>query len=97
MKIYAIIRSIADALMLQETVSMVQGWCLKNGMLLNIDKCLVKTFTRTTSKLIFDYNIEGNILRKTSIVRDLCSRAYQVWGFDKRRAKDFDDIYLTKQ
>ena len=71
LKIYKIIRTINDATQLQGSVTTTHNWCAKNGMLLNINKCTVISFTRCVTKIVFNYDINGTVLSRVEIIRDL--------------------------
>lgn len=71
MKLFCSIKSFEDCCNLQNNLNNIQIWCFNNGLQLNIDKCNVVSYTRKTDKITFDYSIDGHILRRETICKDL--------------------------
>lgn len=113
LKIYKVINAASDARILQDNLSILTNWCNKNGMHLNIGKCVVMSFARKKEIANNTYFINGIALNKVDSIKDLgvtldsalsfnqhinkiCTSGHALLGFIKRRAKEFDDIFLTK-
>jgi ribonuclease P/MRP protein subunit RPP40 len=71
MKIYLTIDSIDDALRLQGCIEEISRRCKLNNLVLNHLKCSIVTFTRKTKPLLFEYKINGSILTRRELIRDL--------------------------
>lgn len=66
------INSIDDCIILQQSIDKVVEFSNKNGLVLNVDKCAVMTFTKRTSTAIaFNYQIANKTLKKNDSIRDL--------------------------
>lgn len=70
-KIYKVINTENDCLMLQEDIELISNWCSTNLMSLNIDECHSITFTKKTNWINHEYNINGKRLVRVSSIRDL--------------------------
>ena len=55
LKLFRIIKSPDDAVLLQNEINVLSNWCSKNNLLLNVSKCKVLTFSRKREKYIYDY------------------------------------------
>lgn len=71
LKIFREISSLDDCKLLQSDLNGINNWCLENEMEFNIGKCQVIRFGRLRSKYIFDYNINQQILKDMTLVKDL--------------------------
>lgn len=71
LKIYSVITSVEDAIKLQRDLDSVNDWCTLNRMFLNVNKCVVITFTKNIHKITFDYTIKNNVLVRKTCVKDL--------------------------
>ena len=60
-----------DSIKLQEDLDNVQIWCEINGMVLNEDKCVMISFSRSIFPMIFNYSILGKNLTRVDKVKDL--------------------------
>ena len=71
-KIFSKINSISDCHELQTILDKFFVWCYTNDMILNFDKCVVTSYkTSSKNKIIFDYNINKNLLNRKNIIKDL--------------------------
>jgi hypothetical protein len=71
-KLSKAIKSLVDCFKLQESINILNDWSNKNGMILNIKKCAVITFTRRRSPdILFSYAVDGCVLERVSEIRDL--------------------------
>ena len=112
-KLYHSINTPSDSFLLQEDFSRVISWCQVNDMSLNLNKCKVMSFTRS-SLLLTHYFIGNYELEKVSSFKDLgvlfdgklrfnlhidacVVRGMSLLGFIKRWSREFDDPYLAKR
>lgn len=71
LKLFLSIKKPEDVEILQRCIDKLNNWCISNGMLLNIDKCYVISFSRKKSKLLYDYSIASHKLGRETTVKDL--------------------------
>lgn len=71
LKIYCRISDQSDCMKLQRDLDILQQWCFNNRMMLNVKKCQTITFTNKVNYIKFDYRIDGSILSRVSVIRDL--------------------------
>lgn len=71
LKIFKAIKSEYDCELLQGDLRKIVEWCKANNMVLNVDKCAVMSTTHSRNKSIFPYAIEGEILKRVSVKKDL--------------------------
>lgn len=66
-----LIKSISDAVQLQQSIDKFSIWCVENGLKINLSKCQVITFTNKKSPIVFDYKINGHSIKRVTGIRDL--------------------------
>lgn len=71
MKLFQCISTISDCLCLQRNLDILSEWSRDNLLTLNISKCSVLSFYRIKNPIIFDYTINGQLLRRCGNVVDL--------------------------
>lgn len=72
LKLFSIIRNILDSISLQSDIEILKKWSQVNGMLLNVEKCFVITFTtNSVNKVEFNYMLEGRSLTRKTTIKDL--------------------------
>lgn len=73
LKLFTKINCINDAHKLQSDINVIHGWCERNDLQLNRDKCYSITFTRKHegSQLLFNYSINNAAVNRVNIIRDL--------------------------
>lgn len=71
MKVYNNISSVSDALKLQNDLDVIANWCNSNEMSLNIDKCVIISFTNKANKIDFNYSLNNVSLKRVTSVKDL--------------------------
>lgn len=71
LKLYSTIDTALDCVALQRCVDAVCEWCSKNGLSLNVDKCVVVTFTRKLKPITYNYKIGPVVVGRSEVVRDL--------------------------
>ncbi len=64
--IYRPIKSVNDVAILQKCLQMIFAWCIENGMVLNIKKCLCITFSIKTQFIIAIYLLGDIILSRVT-------------------------------
>lgn len=66
------IKSIDDCVKLQQSIDKIAEFTKNNGLVLNVDKCAIMSFTkRTTTAIIHNYQIENQSLIRKDTMRDL--------------------------
>lgn len=70
-KLYSHIKTIEDCIKLQQAVTKINAWCDTNGLSLNISKCVVVTYTRKQSPILFDYKLGGVPFSRSDNIKDL--------------------------
>lgn len=70
-KIYSKIATIDDAIRLQHNLDIMVDWCERSKLKLNIAKCCVVAYSRSSAVCNFSYKINGNRLEYKSEMKDL--------------------------
>ena len=86
LKIYLTIRCIEDCRRLQSFLDVFVKWCKQNGLTISIAKCEIMSFNRTKSTIIFDYSIDGEVLKRVDQVNDLGVILDTKLTFDRHRS-----------
>jgi ribonucleases P/MRP protein subunit RPP40 len=71
MKLLAEIGVIEDCYAVQKDLDRLCAWCDVNKLYLNLRKCKVITFSRVKVEVTYDYSLNGQNLKRVSVVRDL--------------------------
>jgi hypothetical protein len=71
LKIFHVINSPHDCLLLLSDINSVSDWCIANFMRLNIAKTRVMTYTRKTNFLSYEYQLCHVAITRTSSIKDL--------------------------
>lgn len=71
LKVFRAIKEDYDCDLLQGDLVKIHNWCIDNKMILNLKKCAVMSTTHSTQKRIFDYGLNGMILERVSVKKDL--------------------------
>ena len=71
LKIYKIISSQADCLILQQALDNISSWCQTNKILINISKTVFTQFSRKREPIDHVYLLDDYTLKKTTVVKDL--------------------------
>nr|CAI5855778.1 unnamed protein product [Callosobruchus analis] len=71
MKLLCPIRTIEDCHKLQRNVNILNRWCHKNNMPLNVSKCNVVRFSNKNQTVVYDYDIGGVPLNRLDEIKDL--------------------------
>lgn len=71
LKLCGKVKSIADAIQLQNDLDLLSNWCKLNRLDLNIDKCKDMSFYRIRSPTHFNYTIDDIELTRVKIIQDL--------------------------
>lgn len=70
-KLFRQIHALNDCFLLQSDLSKLNNWCALNDLDLNIDKCVIITYTRKMNVIIYDYVIDNHYLERVDEVKDL--------------------------
>jgi hypothetical protein len=71
LKIYKRVKSVDDCSIIQNNLSNLYNWCSTNRLFLNVDKCKAVQFSRSKSKIGFEYDLNGDKLELLHSIRDL--------------------------
>lgn len=71
LKLYIKIHSIDDCHALQRDLNAVQMWSEENRLYLNVNKCQVLSFSRSSQPIIMPYQLQGELLKREQKVKDL--------------------------
>lgn len=71
LKLFLRIRSMSDAIQLQEELNTFMAWCALNCMIVNPDKCTVISFARIRNPVIYNYKLHGTDVQRVDHVKDL--------------------------
>lgn len=71
LKIYRVIKSESDCILLQQDLNRLSEWCALNDMNLNIDKCKVMKFYKKKNITLYEYKIGDSILESVDVIKDL--------------------------
>ncbi|CAF4889082.1 unnamed protein product [Pieris macdunnoughi] len=71
LKIFTSITNLDDCFTLQRDINTVSQWCKTNYMYLNIDKCFVISFTNKRNKIVWNYDIDGQLVNRSDVATDL--------------------------
>jgi hypothetical protein len=71
LKIYVSIDNFSDHQSLQSNLNVLDTWCRANGMVLNVSKCCVISFSRRRQNSVYDYFIGNSKLVRSELVKDL--------------------------
>jgi len=64
MKIFRLVKSSLDSILLQDDLNTLSIWCKQNNLLLNTDKCKVMSFSRSRSPLLLNYYLNNTLLHR---------------------------------
>jgi len=70
-KLYLRVNSPSDCQLLQSDLDTFSGWVSRFNLTLNIDKCHIMSFSRSTSSLHHSYFLNGNLLNCVFLIKDL--------------------------
>lgn len=70
-KIFKEITSIGDCESLQSSIGLLTEWCLVNDMYLNVSKCSVITFSRSSDPILYTYTLLNQPLSRCTKIKDL--------------------------
>ena len=71
MKIYSVIESKVDSELLQNDLNSIVHWCTSNGLVFNVKKCKVVSYTKKAIKSISDYFINDYKIDRDTTMKDL--------------------------
>lgn len=70
-KLFSRVDCVDDCTKLQNATAKMQEWCVLNRLPLNVDKCNVMSFTRKRNTCTYDYVVNGTVLRRPDVIKDL--------------------------
>lgn len=70
-KIFRVIKSLSDAMKVQDDLNMLTEFYNKNRVKINSKKCSVISFTRRITPILYSYKISGHIIERVKNVKDL--------------------------
>lgn len=70
-KLYWLIRSISDMIILQNAINHLIEWCRDNGLLLNPAKCASMVYSKKLNPICTNYTINGSPMGQENTYRDL--------------------------
>jgi hypothetical protein len=70
-KIFRVINSPHDCLLLQSDINSVSDWCIANSIRLNTAKTRVVSYTRKTNFLSYNYQLCHATITRASSIKDL--------------------------
>lgn len=70
LKLFRIIKNIADAMRLQTDIDRINEWCKANGLMFSISKCSCISFSKK-EPVNFEYTIGGELLNRVEVIKDL--------------------------
>ncbi|XP_046666438.1 uncharacterized protein LOC124358191 [Homalodisca vitripennis] len=76
-KIFKEIASVEDCVSLQESIDLLAEWCDVNDMLLNISKCSIVTFSRTSRDI---FSVRALNILYVHLVRPILEYSSTVWN-----------------
>ena len=71
LKIFSTASEPNHAISLQDVISALGNWCVLNRLPLNIEKCVVMSFTCRRAPIYSDYYLLGSKLERKTIIKDL--------------------------
>lgn len=72
LKLFRIVDNLHDCDLVQQDINNLCSWCVTNELGLNANKCQIMSFTRRRNKIVYDYELLGDILKRVTSVSDLC-------------------------
>lgn len=91
LKIFRTISDPQETTILQEGADAIFRWCESNGMLLNIGKCNVISFTRKHNPIHHNYKLQDTTIERVDVIKDL-----GVWFDCKLNFKRHINITIAK-
>lgn len=91
-KIFIAIDSLADCYRLQSRLDKFADWCAANRLELSVTKCTTISFHRKTRREVFtfDYNLNGHVLERLYVVKDLAALLDEKFSFRQQQAAVVD-------
>ena len=70
-KIYRIVSTPLQALLLQKDLDRLHAWAMRNGLNINLSKCNIISFSRQPTTFEFEYSTDSQVLPRVDSIRDL--------------------------
>ena len=83
LKLICEVKTIDDCVRLQNNLNRLYNWSVSNELLLNKDKCFVKSYFRKVKFLFYNYTIDDSILERPEYICDLGVTFDRKLKFDK--------------
>lgn len=71
LKLFNLINSVNDCLILQNNINIITDWCVNNHLYLNVSKCCVMSFTKRMQSIEYQYQINHTALIRSLEIKDL--------------------------
>lgn len=71
LKVYVVVRSVADCLELQKWINVFCDWCERNRLSVSVEKCAVISFSRKKTPILYNYSIDRENIQRVMVVKDL--------------------------
>lgn len=71
LKVFHSIETDNDCALLQRDADAISEWCHANNMYLNVSKCFIITFTNKKAYIKNKYKLEGQVLERKTVAKDL--------------------------
>jgi hypothetical protein len=77
LKLFASVAFLEDCVRIQSDLNRLTEWCEFKSLPLNIKKCKIISFSKSTDTLEFAYILNGSVLAKVEFVRGSWSHYWQ--------------------
>ncbi|XP_053698842.1 uncharacterized protein LOC128745791 [Sabethes cyaneus] len=71
LKIYLVVHKLDDCFLLQDMLDSFTRWCRLNHLVISIAKCCVISYRRLKNPILFNYSIDGTVLKRVDQIKDL--------------------------
>lgn len=71
LKIFRVVNTPSDAMLLQDDLNRLHTWCQSNGMDLNSSKCYTLKFSKKRTNIVSIYKINDDVLQEVDHIKDL--------------------------
>lgn len=113
LKLYKCIKTLDDYVLLQNDLSSVNEWCIRNNMILEIKKCSAVTYGK--KRIVeYDYKINDIVLNRNRVIKDLgiyfdsaltfqnhvdfiVAKVSKIIQFLKRHTRDFRSVDVFRK
>ena len=71
MKLFANVSTLSDCRKIQSDLDSLVNWCVVNGIVINISKCCIISYSRCLNHIIYNYNIDKILINRNFEYKDL--------------------------